>query len=334
MDVGDVLHLRFLDEVGVVPDIILNVRKEDGTTNEEEAPDAPTALDASDITDVSFVANWDYTENTLGFYLDVAEDSAFTSMVAGYDNLDVGLVNEYDVTGLMGFLSYYYRLRGYNDYGTSGNSNTITLTTLMEEVTDFDGNIYTYITVGTQQWLVENLKTTHYDDGVAIPNLTLNADWVAEDGTPGHDGAYCWYNNDAVTYADYGCLYNWYAVDNAHGLAPTGWRVPTNTDWITLSDYLGGVLVAGGKLKEAGTTYWFTPNMGATNESSFSGRGGGWRSGSGSFQFLTVFGNIHSSEDITPTNGYYARMQYDSAEFLVTNHDKIFGSSVRCMRDV
>ena len=92
-------------------------------------------------------------------------------------------------------------------------------------VTDVDGNSYTTVTIGTQQWMVENLKTTHYADGTAIPNLTIDGDWIAD-----VTGAYCWYNNDIVNATPYGALYNWYAVTNAHGLAPAGWRIPTESD--------------------------------------------------------------------------------------------------------
>jgi len=329
---GDILHMLIKEEIGVTADIRL-VSGGD-TANVDEVPDAPIALDASDITGASFTANWHFMENTSGFYLDVATDEDFTAFVVGYENLDVGYVNEYPVVGLLGLVPYYYRLRGYNDIGTGVDSNTITLTTLYTPVYDFDGNVYTYVTIGTQQWLVENLITTHYDDGVAIPNLTLDADWIAEDGTAGHDGAYCWYNNDAVTYADYGCLYNWYAVDNAHGLAPAGWRIPTDVDFDTLVAYSGGDLLVGGKLKETGITHWLTPNTGATNEYAFYGRGSGYRTQSGTFFFLGTYGWLRMSTETAPTIAEYFRMEYDSAEGLLSSSDKRFGYSIRCVRDI
>lgn len=94
-------------------------------TTTETLPDAPTVLDASDITSVSFTANWYFNENTTGYYLDVATDSAFTAMVAGYNNLNVGNVNSYSVIGLMAGSDYYYRIRAYNDAGISANSDSV-----------------------------------------------------------------------------------------------------------------------------------------------------------------------------------------------------------------
>jgi hypothetical protein len=102
-------------------------------------------------------------------------------------------------------------------------------------VKDIDGNVYDTVTVGTQTWMVENLKTTRYNDGTAIPLVTKSVAWETL-STPG----YCWYNNDESTYkAPYGALYNWYTV-NTGKLCPTGWHVPGDSEWIVLIDFLGG----------------------------------------------------------------------------------------------
>jgi uncharacterized protein (TIGR02145 family) len=115
-------------------------------------------------------------------------------------------------------------------------------------VTDKDGNVYHTITIGTQVWMVENLKTTKYNDGTDIPLVKDSATW-ANLTTPG----YCWLYNDQTTYINTtGALYNWYAV-NTGKLAPIGWHVPSDSDFIALTKYLGGENTAGGKLKEAGT---------------------------------------------------------------------------------
>ena len=106
---GDVLHYILIVDSGVTPTIgLISTRTND---NINEVPDAVTALDASDITSSSFTANWNLIENANGYYLDVATDSAFTSMVAGYNNLSVGYVNEYGVIGLTYAYTYYYRVR-------------------------------------------------------------------------------------------------------------------------------------------------------------------------------------------------------------------------------
>jgi hypothetical protein len=121
MDENDILHMLFLDEDGVQIDVDLwNV-----DTDTETLPDTPTSLPASDITDSSFTANWYFNENTTGYRLDVSTSSTFATYVGIYQNLDVGNVNSYDIIGLGAGSSYYYRLRAYNDFGDSGNSNTI-----------------------------------------------------------------------------------------------------------------------------------------------------------------------------------------------------------------
>jgi uncharacterized protein (TIGR02145 family) len=175
------------------------------------------------------------------------------------------------ITGLSTVTTYYARAYSTTSVGTS-YGNEISFKTYFGEVTDIDGNIYPTVKIGEQVWMAENLKVTKYNDGTAIPNVTDNTVWAALT-----TGAYCWYNNDATTYkATYGALYNWYAV-NTNKLAPTGWHVPIDEEWTTLTNYLGGVDVAGGKLKEVGTTHWQSPNTGATNETSFTALPGGYR---------------------------------------------------------
>jgi|GEM_PF-4490758 len=138
---------------------------------------------------------------------------------------------------------------------------------------DIDGNVYPAVVIGNQAWTTVNLRVTHYNDGTAIPHVTDGGTWSGL-STPG----YCYYNNstDPAKQEKWGALYNWYAVETGK-LAPAtgGWRVPTDADWTILSDYLGGVSVAGGKMKEAGTANWSSPNTGATNESGFSALPGG-----------------------------------------------------------
>ena len=135
-------------------------------------------------------------------------------------------------------------------------------------LTDQDGNTYKTIQIGTQTWMAENLRTTKYRNGVPIPEVTNK--W--KDLTT---GAYCNYNNDTSLVSIYGRLYNWYAVKDNRSLAPTGWHIPSNAEWATLSSYLIGESFAGGKLKEQGSTHWSRPNKGATNETGFTALPGG-----------------------------------------------------------
>jgi uncharacterized protein (TIGR02145 family) len=340
MDEGDILHMLFLDEDGVQIDVDLwNV-----DTDTETLPDTPTSLPASDITDSSFTANWYFNENTTGFYLDVATDSAFTAMVVGYNNLNVLNVNSYSVVGLSSSTEYFYRIRAYNNTGTSGNSNSLSAITATGVVTDIDGNIYTEVVIGTQVWMVENLKTTKYKDGTPIPDLTLNADWIAEDGTLGHDGAYCWYNNNIANKADYGGLYNWYAVNNAHGLAPSGWNIPTKADLELLFATIGGIHTpglwddAGGILKEIGITHWDAPNSGAIDTYGFKLLGGGSRIWWGGFMEQLLYATLWMSTDndidypYDPELAYWSEIPYNDDWASTGYPRKQTGCSIRCMR--
>ncbi len=119
--------------------------------------------------------------------------------------------------------------------------------------------------------MAENLRVTRYNDGTAIPQVIDNTAWTNL-STP----AYTWYDNGS---SDYGALYNYYTVADTNSLnvCPVGWDVPTDTEWATLTTYLGGVSVAGGKMKESGLAHWNSPNTGATNESGFAGLPGGFR---------------------------------------------------------
>ncbi len=203
----------------------------------------------------------------------------------------------------------------------------------------FTATIYNTVTIGTQLWMAENLKTTKYNDGTPIPNVTDNTAWAALT-----TGAFSDYNNTPANSTIYGRLYNWYAVDNnaatkvasngGKNVCPTGWHVPTDAEWTTLTTYLGGESVAGGKLKETGTTHWLSPNTGATNETGFTALPGGNRYGDGSFDNIGGDGNWWSSTEYsTTTPAWYRLMHYSGATVYRGYNDKQSGFSVRCVRD-
>jgi uncharacterized protein (TIGR02145 family) len=198
-------------------------------------------------------------------------------------------------------------------------------------VTDKDGNVYHSVTIGTQVWMVENLKTTKYNDGTAIPLVEDFTTWYNLT-TPG----YCWYNNDAATYKDpYGALYNYHVVSTGK-LAPAGWHVPSKTEWSTLIAYLGGTTVAGGKLKEMGTTHWQSPNTGATNESGFTAFPGGARNLSypvESYNGIGKSGMWWSTTEESTASYYYMNLSFGSNEASLYNNVRPTGLSVRCIRD-
>jgi uncharacterized protein (TIGR02145 family) len=136
-------------------------------------------------------------------------------------------------------------------------------------VTDIDGNTYQTIIINGQEWMAENLRTSTYANGDPIPNVTDDNQWSNLT-----TGAWVHYNNDSQYENPYGKLYNWYTVADPRNVCPTGWHVPTDSEYTLLTDYLGGELVAGTKMKN--TSGWYN-NGNGTNESGFSGLPGGFR---------------------------------------------------------
>jgi uncharacterized protein (TIGR02145 family) len=196
------------------------------------------------------------------------------------------------------------------------------------QITDIDGNTYNTVWIGGQNWMAENLKTTKYTDGTDIPNITDNTEWENLS-----TGAYAWYDNDEATYGDtYGALYNWYVVETEK-LCPSGWHVPTDEEWTTLTEYLGGADVAGGKLKETGTTHWFDPNEGATNESGFTALPGGYRFLTGDFGSIGDLGYWWSATKDGANFACNRIMFYNNSDVYIGINSKEFGLSVRCLRD-
>ncbi len=232
------------------------------------------------------------------------------------------------ITGLTASTIYYARAYATNANGTGyGNEITFTTNSPGVTVTDYDGNIYNVVIIGTQTWMASNLKTTHLNDGTAIPNVTADNSWNILT-TPG----YAWYNNDAATYADYGILYNFSTV-NTGLLCPTGWHVPTQTEWNTLMSQLGGFLVAGGKLKETGTTHWLSPNTGATNETGFTALPGGSRGYIGPFSGVGQSGTWWSSSIIS-VDATSVTIGTGTGELMIGLSMTGTGQSVRCIQQI
>jgi uncharacterized protein (TIGR02145 family) len=219
-------------------------------------------------------------------------------------------------------------------------------------VKDIDGNIYKTVTIGTQVWMAENLKTTKYNDGTAIPNVTVNATWNATT-----TGAYCDYSNTPSNSAIYGRLYNWYAVDNnvatkmgsngGKNACPTGWHVPTSAEWTTLTNYLtnNGYGYEGsgndiGKSMAATSGWTIDPTAGnvgndqaSNNSSGFTALPSGDRSSDGTFRTIGYLGNWWSSTEYNTANTYY-RCMSSSLSYLYSDYiGKLGGFSVRCLKD-
>jgi len=195
-------------------------------------------------------------------------------------------------------------------------------------VTDIEGNTYKTVIIGTQEWMAENLRTKKYNDGKSlIPSVRDSASW-SNLTTPG----YCWYGNDSVSrLAAYGILYNWYAI-NTGKLAPIGWHIPTDDDWIILIDYLEQYGLAGGQLKEAGTVNWLSPNTGADNSSGFSALPGGYRSYNGHFDLIGYYGGWWS-KTVNDSSTWSRDLSFNVA--AAYRHGSLYGYglSIRCVKD-
>jgi uncharacterized protein (TIGR02145 family) len=219
---------------------------------------------------------------------------------------------------------FYFLLFTYSCSSDDNNTNNNIPPT--QTVTDIDGNVYHTVTIGTQVWMVENLKVTKYRNGISIPNVTDDNEWCNVT-----TGAYCDYNNTSSNSTTYGKLYNWYAVNDTGNIAPLGWHVPTDADFTKLTTYLGGESVAGGKLKEKGKTHWTIVSSGATNESGFTALPSGYRINSnGAFLFKGSAGYLWCSGENPRIR--HLNYNYDYVDIFVSDYKNI-GYSVRCIKD-
>lgn len=234
------------------------------------------------------------------------------------------------LSGLKANTTYYVRAYATNQAGTAyGNQLSFkTLPSVSGPVTDIDGNSYPTIMIGNQVWMAKNLAVTKLNDGTPISLVENDSAW-GQLTTP----AFCWYNNDKDSLgAIYGALYTWYAVETGK-LCPSGWHVPTDAEWIELTDFLGGNTPAGGKLKEAGTSHWTSTNSQATNETGFTAIPGGFREIYGLFSYLGTYAGWWSATD-TYTYVPWARYMVVNPHTLNKfGYIKHTGMSVRCLKD-
>ncbi len=293
------------------------------------APTAPVPDHESTNISINIVLKWSCSDPdgdalTCDIYFDETDastlisenqtDTLYTPTTLGYNTI------------------YYWKVVAKDGGGEETTGTTWSFTTMDDPgpgtVTDTDGNVYNTVIIGAQIWLDENLKTTKYNDGTAIPLVTANTAWTNL-ATPG----YCWFNNDSATYAQtYGALYNWYTI-NTGKLCPTGWHVFTNADWSTLLTYLEGASVAGGKLKETGTTHWITPNTGATNETGFTALPGGARYDNATFDGIGYYGSWWSATGINTNYAWSYDIGWLGTLVNSGNILKQTGLSVRCIKD-
>ncbi|MEX0769105.1 MAG: FISUMP domain-containing protein [Balneolaceae bacterium] len=191
---------------------------------------------------------------------------------------------------------------------------------------DVEGNIYEVVEIGDQLWMADNLRTSEYSNGEGIQNVIDNEEWENL-----NIGAWSFYNHDSQFNELYGKLYNWYAVNDLRGICPEGWHVPSSSEWIALTDYLGQN--AGGKMKVTDTQYWNSPNTGATNESGFSAMPSGARNARGEFYNMGLRGYWWSSSMEDNDNAFYYFVEHDNGDVTENSFLKSLGRPVRCIAD-
>ncbi len=233
------------------------------------------------------------------------------------------------ITGLNPHTTYFLRAYATNKQGTSygGIITFFTKAFPSETITDIDGNLYHTITIGSQVWMDENLRTTKFRNGESIDNIEMASMWGV--GLP----ALCNFNNDDSIATIYGRLYNWFTISDSRGLAPIGWHIPSKQEWEILVYYCGGGLFAAGKLKESGFFHWDSPNTGATNIYGFTGLPGGYRSYDGEFSTLGDIAFFWTSTQYLTNSAYSVDMQYNSMQFISGSSSKQCGLSIRCIKD-
>jgi uncharacterized protein (TIGR02145 family) len=195
-------------------------------------------------------------------------------------------------------------------------------------VTDIDGNIYHTVQIGTQCWMVENIRTRRFRDGTNIPVIPDSLLWngLTSSGC-------CSYNNNLLNDSIFGLLYNWWAINDSRNICPQGWHVATDGDFTVLTNYLGGESIAGGKMKETGNIHWQTPNSGANNEVGFTALPAGYRNSSSDFGYLFQYGVWWCSSEYSAWHAWARYTTYNSINLVRDYQGKKNGYSVRLVKD-
>lgn len=196
-------------------------------------------------------------------------------------------------------------------------------------ISDVDGNVYRFLEMcDGKEWIIENLNVSHYRNGDAIPQVQDPTEWAKL-----KTGAWCYYLNDSSYGTVFGKLYNWYAVNDPRGIAPQGWRVASKEDWIQLTDCLGSENLAGGKLKQIGSSHWMSPNVGAVNTSGFTALPGGGRSSKGNFTMIDNLGIFWTSTNHDELQAWIRHLSYSNTYVVEFYNDKRNGFSLRAVKE-
>ena len=303
---------------------------DNGNTTTTAVPTPPENLKGEATSTTTIQLIWtDRSTNESGFKIE-RKAMGGTFAVVGTTATDIAIFSD---TSLTPSTSYVYRVFSYNEGGKSPvYSNELILTT---------NSIIPLVAIGTQTWTIQNLDVSTYSDGTPIPQVTDPTQWFNLT-----TGAWCYYNNDIANGTIYGKLYNWYAVagiwneasktdkNQRKKLAPQGYHIPTDEEWTTLTTFLGGESVAGGKMKSIGTSLWESPNTAATNSSGFTGLPGGSRDSYGPFNYdVGSLGRWWSSSESITTRAWFRGLVYRLGNAGRFDNSKNNGLSVRCLRD-
>lgn len=337
---------KFLLIMLIMVSLIFFSCSKDSTGPKNDKPDEPSnpsPADNSTNISINQILNWSCSD---------PDGDPLTYDVCFGESTDPPIVNDgqssttYDPGTLNYETTYYWKIVAVDNNSNSTIGDVWKFTTTSGgtgTVTDIDGNVYQTIQIGDQEWMMENLKVTHYRNGDSIPEVTDNSTWIVLT-----TGAYCNYDNNEGNVFTYGRLYNWYAVDDSRGIAPDGWHVPSDDEWKELEMYLGMTQAQaddtgergtdeGGKLKETGYEHWNSPNTGATNEIGFTALPGGYRDSydGGIFRDFGYHALFWTSTEYQSNHSCERELFYHNSMVSRCNsyYIKNEGFSVRCVRD-
>lgn len=233
------------------------------------------------------------------------------------------------VSGLLPNTQYFIKAYAKNAKGESLGAQ-VNFTT-PGTINDYENNVYETVRIGTQLWMAQNLGTTHYLNGDIIGTTNPPTLDISNVTSPEFQWSYGGIDANAIIY---GKLYTWYTISDSRKVCPAGWHIPTDSDWATLESALGGYIIAGSELKEAGNSHWVSPyNLDATNESCFKALPGGYRNVSGGFSFLGNYGYWWSATEGDVSNSWARSLFVQSGQITRTAFLKMNGASVRCIKD-
>jgi uncharacterized protein (TIGR02145 family) len=317
--------------------LYLSCKKDNGGNKEEAVAPTVTTDTLYDVCANSakiggtVVNNGGENITRYGICCDTIPNPEITPKQSAYNSVFTGRFTKI-INNLKDSAVYYARAYAENNKGVGYGKQTIFTT--RKNATDNEGKKITEVMIGSQVWMAKNLDVTRYNNGDSIPNVTNDSLWNVMNTYP--KGAYCNYNNDEANATIYGRLYNWYAVTDKRGVCPTGFHVPSDAEWTTLVNAIGGE-EAGGKLKEAGTAHWQSPNTGADNSTGFTALPGGIRTHDGLFSDIYLAGLWQTSSRAPDAIGCYTNWIYciinSEAQMYRSEYCQNSALSIRCIKD-